>query len=90
MKTTIDIPDPVYREAKICAVRRGCSLKDLVVTSLERELHPERRARPVTNKTLRDRFRIDSGGWPVLQRRKGEKTIVTDEFINRLREEEGV
>ena len=90
MKTTIDIPERLYREAKICAVKRGSSLKDLVVTALQRELYPELAARSVTDQTRRERFEVDSSGWPVLQRRKGEKTIVTDELINRLREAEGV
>lgn len=38
MKTTIDIPDALYKKAKIRAVETGRSLKDLVLTSLEKEL----------------------------------------------------
>lgn len=38
MKTTIDIPDALYRRAKIRAVETGRTLKDLVVSSLEREV----------------------------------------------------
>ncbi len=38
MKTTIDIPDSLYKKAKIRAVERGLTLKDIVLTSLEREL----------------------------------------------------
>ncbi|MGC9450872.1 MAG: hypothetical protein ACP5I4_05430 [Oceanipulchritudo sp.] len=38
MKTTIEIPDPLYREAKIRAVETGQTLKHLVLTALEREL----------------------------------------------------
>jgi len=38
MKTTIDIPDPLYRRAKIHAVETGRTLKDLVLTSLDKEL----------------------------------------------------
>lgn len=40
MKTTIDIPDGLYRRAKIRAVETGRTLKDLVLTSLEKELDP--------------------------------------------------
>ena len=40
MKTTIDIPYPLYRQAKIRAVNQGTSLKALVLTALERELQP--------------------------------------------------
>jgi hypothetical protein len=39
MKTTIDIPEPLYKAAKIRAVERGQSLKQIVLTSLERELN---------------------------------------------------
>lgn len=38
MKTTIDIPEPLYKKAKIRAVETGRTLKDLVLASLEREL----------------------------------------------------
>jgi hypothetical protein len=47
MKTTIDIPEPLYKRVKIRAVERGQSLRDLVLTSLERELAlPDRVAEP--------------------------------------------
>ena len=42
MKTTIDIPEPLYRKAKIQAVERGTSLKMLVLKALERELESAR------------------------------------------------
>lgn len=51
MKTTIDIPDPLYRKAKIRAVETGRTLKQIVLTSLERELDPQASApegEPVT------------------------------------------
>ena len=38
MKTTIDLPDSLYKRAKIRAIERGLTLKDIVLTSLEREL----------------------------------------------------
>jgi hypothetical protein len=38
MKTTIDIPESLYRQAKIRAVEKGTSLKALVLTALEHEL----------------------------------------------------
>lgn len=40
MKTTIDIPDALYKKAKIRAVETGRTLKDLVLSSLEKELEP--------------------------------------------------
>ena len=41
MKTTIDIPDPLYRQAKIRAVEQSTSLKDILLRGLERELRVE-------------------------------------------------
>jgi hypothetical protein len=38
MKTTIDIPEPLYRKAKMRAVEKGTSLKALVLKALEHEL----------------------------------------------------
>jgi hypothetical protein len=38
MKTTIDIPDALYKKAKIRAVERRQTLKQIVLSSLEREL----------------------------------------------------
>ena len=40
MKTTIDIPESLYKKAKIRAIERGQTLKQIVLTSLERELEP--------------------------------------------------
>ncbi len=38
MKTTIDIPEPLYKRAKIRAVQTGQTLKSLVLVSLSRDL----------------------------------------------------
>jgi hypothetical protein len=38
MRTTIDLPDDVLRQAKIAAVERGTTLKELVGQALTREL----------------------------------------------------
>lgn len=38
MKTTVDIPEALYKKAKIRAVERGQTLKQIVLASLEREL----------------------------------------------------
>jgi hypothetical protein len=40
MKTTIDIPDALYKKAKIRAIERGQTLKDVLLTSLIKELEP--------------------------------------------------
>lgn len=38
MKTTIDLPDEVMRRAKITAIQRKTTLKDLICKSLLREI----------------------------------------------------
>jgi hypothetical protein len=38
MKTTIEIPDDLFREAKAIAARRGISLKSLVTNSLRESI----------------------------------------------------
>ena len=38
MRTTIDLPDELLQQAKIAAVQRGSSLRDLVAVALRREL----------------------------------------------------
>lgn len=51
MRTTLDLPDDILRRAKIEAVERGSTLRQLVIDSLQREMagveRPRRRlARP--------------------------------------------
>ena len=38
MRTTIDIPDPVFRRLKAAAALRGTSMKALILAALEREI----------------------------------------------------
>lgn len=38
MRTTVDIPDPLYRRLKSMAATRGCSVKSLVLRSVKSEL----------------------------------------------------
>lgn len=88
MKTTVDIPDAVYRRAKIRAAEEGTTLRALLLTSLAASL-----GRPVSpGEALprRERFEIDDRGWPVLKRAPGDATVITDELVNRLRAREGV
>ena len=35
MKTTIELPDPLFRRAKILAAQRGTTLRELVVEGLQ-------------------------------------------------------
>ena len=38
MKTTLDIPDPLFREAKMIAAREGITLRAVVTRALQAEL----------------------------------------------------
>lgn len=39
MKTTIDLPDPIFKRTKIAAAQRGTSIKNLVIEGLEHVLN---------------------------------------------------
>ena len=88
VKTTIDLPDGLYRRAKIRAAERGTTLRSLLMESLEVYLLDQ--AAPGPRLPQRDRFRTDEHGWPILQRSARDTRVITDDFINQLREEEGV
>ena len=48
MRTTLDLPDPLFREVKIRAAEKGVSLKELLTSYVEKGLRePEAEARPV-------------------------------------------
>lgn len=38
MRTTIDLPDPLFRKTKAVAALRGSSMKDLIIQAVEREV----------------------------------------------------
>jgi hypothetical protein len=44
MRTTIDLPDPVFRELKAVAARRGTSLKEIVRKAVEEEIRKAERS----------------------------------------------
>ncbi len=46
MRTTVDLPDPVFRRLKATAALEGSSLKQIILRAVEKELHaapPKRR-----------------------------------------------
>ena len=38
VRTTVDIPDPIYRRLKASAALRGCSVRQLILESVATEL----------------------------------------------------
>ena len=45
MRTTLDLPDDILRRAKIEAVQRGSTLRQLVIDALQREMSGTQRPR---------------------------------------------
>jgi len=58
MKTTIDIPEPLYKRAKIRAVERGETLKTLVLRALEQDLGGGQTTPPEKPRTFSERRRL--------------------------------
>ena len=83
MKTTLELPDELLAAAKALALRRRSTLKALFTRALEREL---RGAGDCSGR----RFTVDESGWPVLRRPAQDTMVVTDEFVEGLRDSEGV
>ena len=46
VKTTVEIADPLFDEAKHEAERSGCTLRELIELGLQRELERRKRAKP--------------------------------------------
>lgn len=47
MRTTIDLPDPLFRELKAIAAKRGTSLKNVIRSAVEQEIRKsEGKSRP--------------------------------------------
>jgi len=57
MRTTVDIPDSLYRDLKSKAAGEGRSVKELILRGVEVELQlkPRRRRRPVTLPLVRSK-----------------------------------
>ena len=78
MRTTLDLPDDLMRRAKIAAVERGTTLRELVGSALERELTASRAAAAVPR-----RARL-----PVFKSARPGKLKLTNEDIRALERED--
>jgi hypothetical protein len=81
MKTTLDLPDDLLREAKTLAVRRKTTLKALVESALRREIRPPSE---VVNPDP-EKFEMGPLGFLVLKRTPGE--TITLEMIQSIQDE---
>ena len=68
MRTTIDLPDDTYRQLKAKAALEGCSVKEIVLRMVNREL--------VSGKKTR------RGDLPVIGKDTGRKVNLTGEEID--------
>ena len=78
MKTTIDLPDPLYKRARIHAVEHATTLRAIVIESLQRHLKNQ------TNPGVSGTRNVV----PLLPLRKGSP--LTEGDLNKLREELGI
>jgi hypothetical protein len=62
MRTTVDIPDPTYRQLKATAALRGCSVKELILRGVEAELNGEKR-RPGKGRVALPLIKSKRPGW---------------------------
>jgi hypothetical protein len=48
MRTTVDVPDPIFRKMKATAALRGLSLKEFLLNAVEQEMAKKPSARNYT------------------------------------------
>lgn len=77
MKTTIELPDDLFREAKVTAARRRITLKRLFTQALRKEIAPLAMEEPAC-------FEISEDGLPYLAKRGAN---VSTEDVRRLEAE---
>ena len=68
MRTTIDLPDVLFRRTKAAAALRGSSMKDLIVLAIEREVTQGGMAGQAVAKPVRV---------PLIHLRRGRKLDLT-------------
>ena len=70
MRTTVDIPDPVYRRLKVKAALDGCTVKEIILRVVNQELEgPTRR--------IRTRF-------PLIRGKESRRLNITNEEIDEI------
>ena len=89
MKTMVDIPAPLYRKAKMRADQQGATVRAVLLNALRDYLNDSFAPTPQPP-PRRERFEVDPRGWPVLKKRPGDATVITEDFVNRLRDAEDV
>lgn len=78
MRTTIDLPDDLLRRAKIVAIERKTTLRELVETAIVHELH-------ASPSTAAERTRVK---FPIFESKSKKKLTLTNADIAKMVEEE--
>jgi len=73
MRTTVDIPDPMYRRLKSAAALHGCSVKDLVLRGVRAELQSPR------SKRKRKKVKL-----PIIDSKRPGSLKLTNRKINEI------
>ncbi len=71
MRTTVDIPDPAYRKLKSKAAQEGCSVKELILRGVQREIQ--------TGARRKGRLRL-----PILRSKEPGTLHLTNEQIHEI------
>lgn len=91
MKTTIELPDPLLRRAKVLAAQRGSTLRELVIEGLQQVTGATPGAASGASMLSREEAAVaETGrhGLPVLKRpASARKSKVTRALVDRLRED---
>jgi len=62
VRTTVDIPDPLYRQLKSRAALRGCSVKELILRGVQGELNGKK-DKPAAARIAPPVIRSKRPGW---------------------------
>jgi hypothetical protein len=82
MRTTFDLPDPLFRDVKTRAVQQGVKLKDLLASYVEAGLRGQSAASPAGS--MRQRFPL-----PIARRADGTVTrALTNKQLQAILDEE--
>lgn len=77
MRTTLDLSDDLLRQAKITAIRKGMTLRELVSQALTKELAFHAQAeKPI---------RVD---FPLLRSSSPDRQIITTEMVKQVEEDD--
>jgi len=101
MKTTVDIPSALYRRVKLRAAMQGLTIREFLIACLQRGLEEEvpvsqpGTGLPEPISAALDSvepdpdvtFQFDKDGWPVLLRSADDRTVVTQELVDQIRDQ---